>query len=458
MTYVLNADGIPLYYTAPATHRYSATTSGSLFGSSTNDVFWGNGGLDVTMYGGTGDDMYYLDSYKNHAVEYAGQGIDTVGTWMNYTLPDNFENLDVAGDNRFAFGNSLNNIISGGSGRQTIDGFKGDDVLKGGDGADTFIETKWNGNDLILDFGSDDTVRIGSYGLTSFGMVKSHLVQSGANVRLNFPNGEFLVFANKTVDQFSANNFQLALNKTHMHLTFSDDFHTLSLWNGTSGTWDSNFFGGQPNGHSISGQLNWYIDTSYGPTKSINPFSIQDLHLTITASKTPADMEQYVNNYPYISGRLNTFHSFSQLYGYFEMRADMPDHQGAWPAFWLLPEDKSWPPEADVIEMRGSDPNTLIETAHSNATGTHTEVRSTPAVESTKGYHTYGLLWTNKELVWYFDNVETARTATPADMHKPMYMVIDQGVGMSGAPDLSTPSEMHIDYVKAYQLNSDWIV
>ncbi|WP_407819827.1 family 16 glycosylhydrolase, partial [Staphylococcus aureus] len=81
-----------------------------------------------------------------------------------------------------------------------------------------------------------------------------------------------------------------------------------------------------------------------------------------------------VEGYDYTSGMLNTYSSFSQTYGYFEIRADMPTDRGAWPAFWLLPEDGSWPPELDVIEMRGQNPNTLIMSTHSNATGEQTSV------------------------------------------------------------------------------------
>ncbi|MDW6024943.1 family 16 glycosylhydrolase [Mesorhizobium sp. BAC0120] len=459
MAYELNANGVPLYYSGSSTHWYSATSAGSLYGSSSNDSLYGDSSIAVTMFGGDGDDIYYLYSGKNKAFEYAGQGIDTINTWMDYKLPDNFENLIVTGDKRFAFGNSLNNIISGGSGSQTLDGFEGDDILKGGAGADTFIVTKGNGSDLILDFGSDDLVRIGSYGFTSFDQVKANMVQAGANVRLNLSSSESLVFANKTIGQFSASQFQLAIDKSHMHLSFSDDFDTLSLWNGSDGTWDSNFWWGKANGSTLESQQQWFIDTDYGPTKSANPFSVEDGHLTITAAKASTDIQPYINNYKYTSGLLTTHESFSQLYGYFEMRADMPSNHGAWPAFWLLPEDGSWPPELDVIEMKGQEPNTLIQTAHSNATGQHTQDRSNPAVENTEGYHTYGLLWTDKELVWYFDDTEVVRTATPADMHKPMYMLVNLGLGgMAGTPDLSSPAEMHVDYVNAYQLNNDWIV
>ncbi|WP_095080731.1 family 16 glycosylhydrolase [Mesorhizobium sophorae] len=463
MTTVLNAYGVALPYSGSSTKWYSATNSGpALYGSIYNDSLYGDGNVSVTMYGGKGDDIYYLYSTKNKAVELANEGVDTISTWMNYRLPAHFENLTVTGDKQYAFGNELNNIITGGSGQQTLDGLKGDDVLKGGSGADIFVVAPGNGSDLILDFSADDTVRVGSYGFTSFDQVHANMVQSGANVRLDLSGNEFLVFANKTIDQFAASQFDLALDRSHLQLTFADEFNTLNLRNGSSGTWNTNFWWGGANGSSLTGngELQWYIDANYAPTSSVKPFNIQNGVLTITAAKAPDAIKPYINNYQYTSGLLTTHDSFAQTYGYFEIRADMPEKQGAWPAFWLLPADGSWPPELDAIEMTGQDPNKLLLTSHTNETGTHTTVSSTPYVADTGGFHKYGVLWTENELVWYFDNVEVAHAATPADMHEPMYMLVDLAVGgIAGTPadGLATPAEMQIDYIHAYSLH-DWIV
>ncbi|PAQ10937.1 family 16 glycosylhydrolase [Mesorhizobium temperatum] len=463
MATVLNAKGVPLPYSGSSVRWYSATNSGpTLYGSTYNDSMYGDANVTVTMRGGKGDDIYYLYASKNKAVELSGEGVDTISTWMSYELPANFENLTVTGDKRYAFGNALDNIVTGGSGQQTLDGLQGDDVLKGGSGADIFVVTPGNGSDLILDFGATDTVRVGSYGFTSFEEVRVNMVQSGANVRLNLSDDEFLVFANKTIGDFTASQFKLAVDRSALELTFSDEFDTLDLWNGSSGTWDSNYWWGAENGSTLTSNndLQWYIDTDYAPTRSVNPFSVEDGVLTITAARAPEAIRPYINNYQYTSGLLTTYESFAQTYGYFEIRADMPETQGAWPAFWLLPEDGSWPPELDVIEMFGQNPNKLMLTGHSNATGTHTTVGSTAYASDTEGFHTYGVLWTEDELVWYFDDVEVARAATPADMHDPMYMLVNMGIGgQAGAPadGLATPAEMQIDYIHAYALN-DWII
>lgn len=207
---IMNALGKTLYYSDTSTGFFSATGSGpDLYGTAKNDSMWGDSSVNVTMHGGTGDDIYYLYSTINRAVEAPGEGIDTINTWMSYTLPDNIENLIVTGDGRNAFGNGLDNIISGGSGKQTIDGGAGNDVLTGGGGADTFVFAKGNGTDLITDFGADDTIRLDGYGVTSFDHLLSASTQQGANLWLNFDNGESVVLANTTASDLSPNQFML---------------------------------------------------------------------------------------------------------------------------------------------------------------------------------------------------------------------------------------------------------
>jgi beta-glucanase (GH16 family) len=459
MNTVLNAKGVPLPYSGSSVNHFSATNSGpQLAGSALNDSMWGDSSVNVVMQGGTGDDIYYLYSARNSAFEKAGEGVDTINTWMSYRLPENIENLTVTGNGRSAIGNDGDNIISGASGSQTIDGGAGDDVLIGGGGADIFVISEGNGSDLILDFSVDDQVRLDGYGFISFDAIQSNMTQTGANVTLDLGNDEILVFANTTVDQFDAGQFKLSLDKSEMSLSFSDDFNSLSLWNGESGTWDSNFWWGAENGstHEGNGEKQWYIDTDYAPTKSVNPFSVDNGVLTITAAPAPDAIKPEINNYDYTSGLLTTYESFSQTYGYFEMRADMPENQGAWPAFWLLPADGSWPPELDVVEMRGQEPGVVHVTSHTNETGSHTSVSSAVNVPDTSGFHTYGVLWTEEEIVWYFDDVEIARTDTPSDMHGPMYMLVNLAVGgVAGTPadGLATPAEMQIDYIKAYELD-----
>ena len=460
---VLNALGKPLYYSGASNAWFSAIGSGpTLAGTFGNDSIWGSAGVDVTMAGGAGDDIYHLYSPKNRVFEDVNAGIDTLSTWMSYTLPANVENLFVTGHGRHAFGNAADNIIIGGAGAQTIFGGRGNDVLFGGSGADIFLFERGTGSDLIGDFGADDVVRLKGYGLTSFEQVQSRLSQKGDDLTLDLGHGEKLVLSGVQGEDLRPEQFDLGLDRSQMTLSFFDNFSTLWLQNGTSGTWDARFPWAPDAGGTLhtNGELQWYVNPAHAPTRSLNPFSVQNGILTIRAERTPAEMQDAVGGHGYTSGLLTTHSSFSQTYGYFEIRADMPDDRGAWPAFWLLPEDGGWPPELDVVEMRGQDPQTIHASAHSMETGERSSVSTAVKVPSTEGFHNYGLLWTPDELVWYFDDVAVAHADTPSDMHDPMYMLVNLAVGGTAGPpsdDFDDGAEMKVDYIRAYKLDSDWL-
>lgn len=460
MLFVVNARDQVLFYSSTSHHHYSATDAGPLLtGTAAPETFWGDSRVDVTLAGAGGDDIYHLYSAKNRALEEPGDGIDTVITWMSTALPDHIENLTVTGDGRFAFGNDLDNILTGGAGRQTFDGGAGDDVLIGGGGADLFAVTQGNGSDLIVGFGADDMVRLDGYGLTSFAEVAARLGQDGDDAVLHLGGGEILVFAGTAVEDLTAAQFALELDSGDFALTFAEDFDSLDLWDGAAGTWESNYWWGAENGSTLpNGELQWYIDSDYAPTRSVDPFAIDDGVLTITAARAPQEIQPLIEGYDVTSGMLTSYRSFAQTYGYFEIRADMPEGKGLWPAFWLLPADGAWPPELDVIEQIGQNPNELILTAHSNAGGSQVTETHKAAVAAADGFHDYGVLWGPQEIVWYYDGVEVARTATPDDMHDPMYMIVNLAVGgIAGAPadNLAEPAEMQIDHIRVYALAED---
>src|SRR5258706_14299668 len=237
-------------------------------------------------------------------------------------------------------------------------------------------------------------------------------------------------------------------------LTFSDEFNTLNLWNGTSGTWSTQYwFDGAANGGSLNDEQEWYINPSYAPTSSVKPWTVTNGILSLTAAKADPSIQPYINNYQYTSGMVTSQHSFSQTYGYFEIRAQLPAGQGSWPAFWLLATDQSWPPEIDVFEMLGKDPSTIYTTVHSGPTNVAAGTGVTVANTST-GFHTYGVDWEPDYLTWYFDGQQVFKTATPADVNKPMYLLANLGLGggWGGPVDSTTPfpGAYQIDYIRAY--------
>jgi Ca2+-binding RTX toxin-like protein len=103
-----------------------------------NDRLDGGPGADE-MSGGTGDDVYSVDDSGDVVIENAGEGTDEVRSfvWL-YTLPDNVENL-TGTDSRGQglYGNALDNVITGYTGRDGLeDSSGGDDRLYGGGGDD----------------------------------------------------------------------------------------------------------------------------------------------------------------------------------------------------------------------------------------------------------------------------------------------------------------------------------
>ncbi|MBY3040228.1 calcium-binding protein, partial [Rhizobium laguerreae] len=99
-------------------------------------------------------------------VENVDAGTDTVRTTLaSYTLGSDVENLTYIGTTNFAgTGNSLDNLIVGGSGADTLTGGAGNDILVGGDAADLFVYLPNWGHDTIIDFlatgTAHDTIRI----------------------------------------------------------------------------------------------------------------------------------------------------------------------------------------------------------------------------------------------------------------------------------------------------------
>ncbi|WP_406857281.1 family 16 glycosylhydrolase [Alsobacter sp. KACC 23698] len=170
--------------------------------------------------------------------------------------------------------------------------------------------------------------------------------------------------------------------------------------------------------------------------------------LSITANPAPAGV-----NGQYTSGHLDTQGTYSQKYGYFEMSAKMPaagsnasvdsggDQGGG--AFWLLPTSGAWPPELDVFESTSWGG---VFTAHTGVGGHSAETNWANIDSVSTAFHRYGVDWEQDQITWYVDGKEVYHTATPADMHDPMYMLVNLYTSQQGG----TPGTMQVDYVRAY--------
>jgi beta-glucanase (GH16 family) len=159
---------------------------------------------------------------------------------------------------------------------------------------------------------------------------------------------------------------------------------------------------------------------------------------------------------PYTSGMISSLGHFSQTYGYFEMRAKFPSGKGYWPAFWLLPVTKQWPPEIDILEILGHEPNKIYFTTHwRDEQGKHQgKGGNFVGPDFSKDFHTFGLEWSPGECVWYVDGEERYRS-TAGIPSEPMYVIANLAIGgdWPGNPDASTrfPGYMEIDYIRVYR-------
>ena len=138
----------------------------TLRGNDAANTLSGRGGAD-TMTGGGGDDIYGVDDVGDRVFEAAGGGTDRVIVTTSYALGagQEIELLRFANSFKGAAdltGNAFGQTIRGNAASNVLDGKGGADALVGRGGADTFVFSTEPGGtvDRIVDFASDDTIRL----------------------------------------------------------------------------------------------------------------------------------------------------------------------------------------------------------------------------------------------------------------------------------------------------------
>lgn len=185
------------------------------------------------------------------------------------------------------------------------------------------------------------------------------------------------------------------------------------------------------------------------------PFEIRDGVLKIEARKQ--------SDGRWASGMLSSWDAcnsgFAQKYGYFEIRARLPDAPGFWPSFWLIGVDKrQGTAEIDVFEYLTHNPDRLSLGIHKHPrdeseTRQTFSTRHTVEPEMLSGqFNTYGVEVSEDAVVFYLNRQEIWRTPMLEEMRQPMYMLVSFPAD-TNRMDSTTPDSvvMEVDYVRAFQ-------
>jgi len=164
----------------------------------------------------------------------------------------------------------------------------------------------------------------------------------------------------------------------------------------------------------------------------------------------------------YHTAMIGTQGKFETTFGYFECRAQLQKEIGHWAAFWLqtptMGKELGNPAESgteiDVFEYLRNFGDGVAHNLHWDGYNKdHKTIGRRVAVPGlSKGWHTFGLLWTQKEYVFYVDGNETWRS-DKAVSQRSEYIILSLEVG-KWAGDIAKatlPDSLYVDYVRVYQ-------
>ena len=136
----------------------------------------------------------------------------------------------------------------------------------------------------------------------------------------------------------------------------------------------------------------------------------------MSADRTPSSVRPFIpDKWPkdYISGAIISY-PYSQTYGYFELLGRIPAGRGLWPAFWLLPANLSWPPENDVMEVLGDNPDVLYTTMRSTTFTKGMAIgHATHTSDLSFADHRFGVDWGPERVRYYLDRRLVFSQPTP---------------------------------------------
>ncbi len=261
-------------------------------------------------------------------------------------------------------------------------------------------------------------------------------------------------------------------------LTFEDNFDQLNLIdrlnaepkangrNAAIRSWESSFTGWGVrhlegnNDQALKADVNFQ---GFGG-KSLGEHGVQlhevtaDGTLRLFGRQTPDGLQPQFG-LPFLGGMMSAQGLHAQRYGYWEvrLRASNVSTGHHW-ALWLIPDDNSWPPEIDMLEVVGSNPENPSDAQHFffnsilSDPNTDEYTRVIPP-RGREAWYTIGFLWDENDMRWFLDG-EEVRQRPSLQLDKALYFLISPEIGGKwvGAPTGGTkwPMEIELDYVRIY--------
>lgn len=221
--------------------------------------------------------------------------------------------------------------------------------------------------------------------------------------------------------------------------------------------------------HELENYCAWGASASPCSNAAPNAFVGTDGYLHIVAEQPSPGV--------YTSARLKTQGLFSFQYGRFELRAQVPEAPGFWPAGWLLGNNLKtveWPAcgEQDVLERVNAakvpdwNEGSVHGVGFTGGTGLGT-IFNFPSGQTAGDWHTYGMIWTKGSVSYYVDDPahpyvtytisslnSLSGAVWPFDAGQSNFILLNLAIGgdWPGPPASTTPfpSQMLVDYVRVY--------
>ena len=191
-------------------------------------------------------------------------------------------------------------------------------------------------------------------------------------------------------------------------------------------------------------------------------YAVREGKLILRGMKNP---EPEKDTATYVTGGLYTKGKYNFGYGRLEIKAKLQKAKGAWPAIWLLPEDKKWPNggEIDIME-RLNDDTIAYQTVHSYYTHVlkckDNPPHSAVGKINPEDYNVYAVERYPDKLVFFINDEPTftySRIETDKEgqfpFQGPFYLLIDmqlEGAWVGEVDPGDLPVEMEVDWVRYY--------